>query len=98
MERNERIFLLLAGVALAALVLWDMRGKQAAQQPADTSPLTNPYAAATAEGPSYLLYNQPWFFVPPVGNFMPQQTAGQAGQTLALTPAQQSTAVCTTCG
>lgn len=98
MERREQVFIGVSFVALVALVLYDMRTK-AMDAAAAASPIaSNPMAAATAEGPSYLLYNQPWFFSPPVGNFMPQQTVGQAGQTAAFTPAPTSQATCAGCG
>lgn len=89
MNPDERTLMLLAGAALAALILWRTTA------PFRVSSLTvatggTPIQAAgysqvptpelMANGPDYLIANAPWFYTPAVGNVMPSTTVGQVGQ------------------
>jgi hypothetical protein len=100
MGRLEISFMGVSIVALVALVIFDIRAKNAALATSNkTQPVNNTLADATVQGPAYLLYNQPWMFSPPVGNIMPSVTAGQAGQMITQSPAPTSAAqLCSTCG
>jgi len=89
MERKDMILLGLVAAALAAVVIYQ---KPPAYQPG-TEPGTplptdtigmslTPNNASVVSGPAYMTYNAPWFFSPPVGNFLPSITAGQGNQTV----------------
>jgi len=90
----EKVLLLLAFAALAAIVLF--RNKP---QIADVFVEEEPSAmesgdgvltpANTALGPDYLMYNQPWAFTAPVMNFLPATTTGQIGQVVKNPSAMQ---------
>jgi len=77
MDKNiERIVIGLAFVALAALVIANVR--QPAPAVADLP--AEDYTANQVAGPLYLLGNMPWAYQPWVGNVIPQASAGQQGQ------------------
>lgn len=89
MQFNEKVFLGVMVVAIAALILWR-------NNPLTASPVTeldsmNETNANLVKGPAYLMYNQPWYFGPDVAPFMPMLTAGAANQS-AINPPQFSTA------
>lgn len=96
MTQEETTFVGIAVLALAALVIYDVRSKNAAVT-TDAPPL-DPIQAMQTSGPQYLLYNQPWAFSPPVGNVLPSVTAGQIGQVAGQGPTPTSQATCNTCG
>lgn len=85
MTNEEKIILGVAAVALAAVVIYQ-RPLVAApiiehDPVADNVSLT-PYNDSVTKGPSYMAYNSPFAFAPPISNFLPSITAGQAGQTI----------------
>ena len=57
---------------------------------------TSALAGDPSKGPSYLTYNFPYMFAPPVSNFLPSQAApGQAGAQITVgTPIQPCGASC----
>ncbi len=83
MSQDEKIWLGLAFVGLVAVLLF----QRAISVPfvgstvADIGVSLTPQNANLAKGPSYLMYNSPWAYAPPVGNFLPSISAGQIGQT-----------------
>lgn len=96
MTREETTFVGIALLGLAALVIYDVRTKNAVATP--DAPTLDPLQAMQSTGPAYLIYNQPWAFSPPVGNVLPAVTSGQAGQVAGQGPTPTSPATCNTCG
>lgn len=86
MTRDEKVFLGLALAALAAIVIFQRPQTVAAREYVDPidrvgNSLT-PRNDSVVKGPEYMTYNQPWFFAPPIGNFLPSITAGLGSQTV----------------
>jgi hypothetical protein len=87
MNRDEKILLVLMGLAVLVVVIYSGRDI------ASPSPTVLEVGASNTDepvdvGPSYLTYNAPWNFQPPTAQFLPNPTAGQIGQV----------ASCATCG
>jgi hypothetical protein len=85
MERSEKIFVMLLGTALIAVVLIELRSRNQAAQTAATGVATQPVAdsapVAPEIGPAYLTINTPGFNPgPPVYNLMPSLAAGVSTQ------------------
>lgn len=101
---NEKRFLFLAFVVLAGVLFWDYRTRsepvaqsdasvpQGAQDVGVSNTLDN---SSMVSGPSYMTYNQPWAFSPPIANFLPASTVGQEGQVVLNPTLQQRGSVCT---
>jgi hypothetical protein len=78
---EETIGVIIAAIALGAF-LWFTRKSMNTDTGASAPPVADTLAAAVspgnfAEGPSYFISNQPWYFGPPIGNIMPAQTASR---------------------
>jgi len=81
----EKIFSIIIGIALCALLIGNFRRK--------TSPMENPVEQSvgdtpreTLSGPAYLIANAPvWAFSPPVNNFIPSAVIG-GGQAVMVNP------------
>ena len=76
MNKDEKILLICGVLVVAALLLWSYdpkimdQSKNEPEQPAD----------AVIPKSSYLTYNQPYMFSPPVANVLPQTASGILGQ------------------
>lgn len=89
MSKEEKIFLGLAIVGLVAVILLQ-RPRNVIVSPVNPAgdPVTEigvsltPNNDSVVKGPSYLVYNTPWMFAPPIGNFLPSITAGIGSQTV----------------
>jgi hypothetical protein len=82
--KREQIVLALIFATLAAVVLFNvapgMFSRVAAPGPdVDTQTSTTPVNSSVTAGPDYLMYNQPYFFAPPVQNFLPTTVAPLQG-------------------
>lgn len=95
MERGEKIFLWVLGVGLLALIIWEVKSRspipqadlQASEQGNQEGVVPQP---VMAEGPAYLVMNQPSYNPgPPVFNVMPA---------MAKAVALQNSGSCSTCG
>ena len=85
MTKEEKILLGLTIAALVAVVIYQ-------RKPDMIVPVNDPVVElgksitprndSVVTGPEYLTYNSPWFFAPPIGNFLPSTTAGQGNQTV----------------
>jgi hypothetical protein len=99
--KREQVLLAVVFAALAAVVLFNVAPGLIPVPPSKAPPdnsqtSSTPVNASVVSGPDYLMYNQPFFFAPPVQNFLPSTTApGQAGaQVNAATPF----GACNSCG
>lgn len=87
MSKEEKIFLGLAVLGLVAVVLMQ-RNPNIISVPTANDPVTDigvsltPVNDSVVKGPSYMVYNTPWMFAPPIGNFLPSITAGIGSQTV----------------
>lgn len=89
MTKEEKILLGLAMVALAAIVVFQ-RPKMTTvfQDSVNSDPVVEigksitPVNDSVTRGFEYLSYNSPYFFAPPVSNFLPSITAGIGAQTI----------------
>ena len=84
---KEKTFVVLALLAVATIWLWKMGVVQnvvtdvASGSTENTDPnISTAPTPSNQSGLDYLLYNQPWYFGPPVQNVMPYLTNGLAGQ------------------
>ncbi len=84
MSNEEKIWLGLAFVGLVAVLLFQRSpiAGNITTAVADVGMSLTPDNTSLTRGPSYLVYNSPWAFSPPTGNFLPSITAGQIGQTV----------------
>ena len=90
MSKDEKIIIAVAVLLITVVIIW--RKPIIAAVTGDTSDEVTPYDSvgvsqiltpeSASRGLSYLSYNQPWAFAPPVGNFLPSITAGQGNQTV----------------
>lgn len=89
---------------LAAVLMLQLRGgagvviDQTDDIPGDgevAAQLPNPGQLA---GPNYLTYNIPYFFAPPINNFLPRNVApGQGGGVVNVQPTYSSGPACASC-
>lgn len=89
MSKDEKIILVVTALLIMVVIIW--RKPIVAAIVGETIPAADmvgvsqtPENTSLVKGPSYLMYNQPWAFAPPVGNFLPSITAGQGNQTVNL--------------
>lgn len=87
MSKDEKIILVITALLIMAVIIWRKPIVEAIVgetiPPVDLVGLSQtPNNSTLTKGPSYLMYNQPWAFAPPVGNFLPSITAGQGNQTV----------------
>jgi hypothetical protein len=83
---SEKIFLIVLGVALVALVVHKVGTSAVVIAPGAPAPVLNEAVLDSSNkpvtnGPQYLTAATPWGFAPPVGNFLPSVVAGRAGAT-----------------
>jgi hypothetical protein len=70
MSTEEKILLVLGGLAIAAVLLFQVKPKTIIEEiaPNESQPVEEPKDNG---GPAYLTYNQPYIWGPPVNNFLP---------------------------
>lgn len=94
MDKTERAILLVLCLAVIAWLVMHLRPIPAQDAIVEAAgPDTS-----MAEGPNYLIYNMPWAFSPPVGNILPQRSAGLLGQNIAESIDPTSQAISCGCG
>lgn len=87
MSKDEKITLAVVGLLILAVLIW--RKPIVAAIAESEIPVVdeigvsmNRLNTSMTKGPDYLMYNMPYAFSPPIGNFLPSITAGQIGQTV----------------
>lgn len=89
MTKDEKIILVVVALLIMAVIIW--RKPIVAAITGDDEPMPQVDEIGVSQTPNkrdmknvraYLSYNLPYAFSPPVGNFLPSQTAGQVGQTV----------------
>lgn len=73
MSKDEKIIMALGFLAVAAIILY-------VQRPDTDAPPTEAEIDAEYIPVSYLTYNQPYMFAPPVANILPPAASGILGQ------------------
>ena len=95
MSKDEKIILVITALLIMAVIVWRkpianvIMGEP--MEPAiDLVGMSQtPSNSNLTKGPSYLMYNQPWAFSPPVNNFLPAIASGE-GRRNVMTPANMS--------
>lgn len=88
MTKDEKITLVIVGLLLAAVIIWRKPIVEAIIAPEEQPVIDeigisqNPGNSSMTKGREYLVYNLPYAFSPPIGNFLPSITAGQGNQTV----------------
>jgi hypothetical protein len=88
MTKEEKILLGLALVGLVAIVIFQRPQLTTVPALANSDPVSEiglsmtPANDSVVQGRQYLTYNAPFFFAPPVSNFLPSITAGIGSQTV----------------
>lgn len=72
MGPDEKIIISVAVVALVAILIFNLKGEE---KPTNEIVLSNEDIPT-----SFLTYNQPYMFSPPVANILPQTASGILGQ------------------
>lgn len=89
MTSDAKTFIGLVALALIGAIAWRyLLGAPTADitvAASDDMVSNIPSPRDMASGPAYLVYNQPWFFAPPVYNMLPSVTAGQIGHQVGTT-------------
>lgn len=99
--KRDAIILAVIFAALAAVVLSHVsRGNVAADSdgiPGDQNEFAT-LPTTTNAGPEYLTYNLPWFFMPPVANFLPSVVQpGTSGGTVNAATSAGNSSACKDC-
>jgi len=89
MTKDEKILIAVSALIVVVVIIWRkpivavVTGDYTEVNPADSIGVSQTTQnSSLTRGPAYLMYNQPYAFSPPVGNFLPSITAGQVGQTV----------------
>jgi hypothetical protein len=86
MTKDEKILIAFAALMIMAIIIWRKpiaRVVSGETSVADEIGMSQTqYNASVTRGPEYMMYNAPYAFAPPLGNFLPSITAGQVGQTV----------------
>lgn len=83
MGKDERIILIIGGLALAAIVLYHITEFNSVEA-AEPMPEFKVVPSGVA---NYMVYNQPYLFAPPVANILPETASGILGQSFTQPPA-----------
>lgn len=90
--QKETGFVLLATAALAAIIIWEIRKPNASASDSTPAPNSTDPQAEYLNGPAYMVYNTPpWWFAPPVGNFLPAVASGTESQAATQTMSYDGT-------
>lgn len=98
--KRDAIILAVIFAALAAVVLAHVRGNAPLDNdgiPGDQNEFAT-LPTPTNAGPEYLTYNLPWFFMPPVANFLPSVVqVGTSGGTVNAATSAGNSGACKDC-
>lgn len=86
MGKDERIILVIGGVALAAILLYHMTELKVSNDVADNIQPAPEFKLVPDGIPNYMVYNQPFLFSPPVANILPATASGILGQSFTQPP------------
>lgn len=91
MTKDEKIIIAVSALLVMTVIIWRkpivavVTGEALPTNPNNEVGVSQtPANSSLVKGPSYLMYNQPYAFAPPIGNFLPSITAGQGNQTVNL--------------